>query len=77
YRIAVHKAGFADAVRDSVTVTTGQILRVDFSIQVSSRAEQVTVRGLTIVRIDSEKNIVLVKGAVPGANGGFLTISKI
>ena len=40
-------------------------------------AEQVTVRGLTIVRIDSEKNLVLVKGAVPGANGGFLTISKI
>src|SRR4030095_15340148 len=45
YRIAVHKDGFADAVRDSVTVTTGQILRADFSMQVSTRAEQVTVQG--------------------------------
>jgi len=36
-----------------------------------------TVRGLTVVRVDVEKNLLLVKGAVPGANGGLLTISKI
>lgn len=40
-------------------------------------AEQVTVRGLTVVRVDNEKNLILIKGAVPGANGGVLTISKI
>jgi large subunit ribosomal protein L3 len=40
-------------------------------------AETVTVRGLTVVRVDSEKNIILVRGAVPGANGGLLTISRI
>jgi large subunit ribosomal protein L3 len=40
-------------------------------------AETVTVRGLTIVRVDNEKNLILIKGAVPGANGGLLTISKI
>jgi large subunit ribosomal protein L3 len=40
-------------------------------------AETVTVRGLTIVRIDAEKNLILIRGAVPGANGGLLTISKI
>lgn len=40
-------------------------------------AKQVTVRGLTIWRVDGEKNLLLIKGAVPGANGGLLTISKI
>ena len=40
-------------------------------------AETVTVRGLKIVRVDAEKNLLLIKGAVPGANGGLLTISKI
>ncbi len=38
--------------------------------------EQVTQQGLRVVRIDAEKNILLVKGAVPGANGGLLSIEK-
>ena len=37
--------------------------------------ERVTVRGLTVVRVDPEKNLMLIKGAVPGVNGGLLTIS--
>jgi large subunit ribosomal protein L3 len=40
-------------------------------------AETVTVRGLSIVRIDEDKNLILIKGAVPGANGGLLTITKL
>jgi len=36
-----------------------------------------TVRGLRVVRVDSERNLLLIRGAVPGANGGLLTISKI
>jgi large subunit ribosomal protein L3 len=40
-------------------------------------AVQVTVRGLTVWRIDLDKNLLFIKGAVPGANGGLLTISKI
>jgi large subunit ribosomal protein L3 len=40
-------------------------------------AKQVTVRGLTIWKIDAEKNLLMIRGAVPGANGGLLTISKI
>jgi len=35
----------------------------------------VTVRKLTVVRVDAEKSILLVKGAVPGAEGGLLEIS--
>jgi large subunit ribosomal protein L3 len=32
-------------------------------------AEQVTVQGLELVRIDAERNLLLIKGAVPGATG--------
>ena len=35
-----------------------------------------TVRGLKLVRVDTERNLLLIKGAVPGANGGLLTIRK-
>lgn len=38
--------------------------------------EQVSQQGLRVVRIDAEKNIILVKGAVPGANGGLISIEK-
>lgn len=37
---------------------------------------QVTVRGLTIWEIHPDKNLILIKGAVPGSNGGLVTISK-
>ncbi|MFQ3200502.1 MAG: large subunit ribosomal protein L3 [Zhongshania sp.] len=33
-------------------------------------AEQVTVQTLEVVRVDAERNLILVKGAVPGAPGG-------
>ena len=38
--------------------------------------EQVTVQNLEVVRVDAEKNLILVKGAVPGPKGGLLTISN-
>jgi large subunit ribosomal protein L3 len=37
-------------------------------------AERVTVLNLDVVRIDDEKNLVLVRGAVPGPNGGLVMI---
>lgn len=36
--------------------------------------EKVTVQGLRVVRVDAEKNLLLIKGAVPGAKGSLLTI---
>ena len=36
--------------------------------------EQVTVTNLVIAKIDAEKNIIAVKGAVPGARGGIVFI---
>ncbi len=35
-----------------------------------------TVENLEVVRIDAEKNYILVKGAVPGPKGGLLTIKE-
>ena len=36
--------------------------------------EQVTVLNLAVVKIDQEKNLIAVKGAVPGAKGGIVFI---
>ena len=36
--------------------------------------ERVTIRNLTLVSIDADNHLVLVKGAVPGPNGGFVMI---
>lgn len=37
---------------------------------------KVTVKRLEVVEVDQAKNIVLLKGAVPGAKGGILLIEK-
>lgn len=37
-------------------------------------AEQVTVQGLELVRIDAERNLLLIKGAVPGATGADIIV---
>ncbi len=36
----------------------------------------VTVRKLQVVRVQEEDNLLLVRGAVPGRNGGYVTILK-
>ncbi len=36
--------------------------------------EQVTIQNLKVVKIDAEKNLVAIKGAVPGAKGGIVFI---
>jgi large subunit ribosomal protein L3 len=38
--------------------------------------ERSTMRNLKLVRIDAENNLLLVYGAVPGPNGGYVTIKK-
>lgn len=36
--------------------------------------EQVTTQNLEIVQVDTERNLLLIKGAVPGAPGGHVTV---
>lgn len=38
--------------------------------------EQVTVRNLSIVKIDADQEIVVIKGSVPGPNGGLVGIRQ-
>lgn len=38
--------------------------------------ERVTVKGLTVARVDAENNLLMVKGAVPGANGSLVVVKK-
>jgi large subunit ribosomal protein L3 len=36
--------------------------------------ERVTIRNLVVVRIDNDNNLLLVRGAVPGPNGGLVLV---
>ena len=38
-------------------------------------AEQVSVQSLEVVRVDTDRNLILVKGAVPGARGGDVIVT--
>src|SRR5690349_2811537 len=38
--------------------------------------DQVTTRNHPLVKIDAEKNLLLIKGALPGPNGGLLFVRK-
>lgn len=38
--------------------------------------ERVTVKGLTVARVDVENNLIMVRGAVPGANGSVVLVKK-
>lgn len=37
---------------------------------------RITVRNLKVVRVDTTNNLLLVRGAVPGPNGGYLTVRQ-
>jgi large subunit ribosomal protein L3 len=39
-------------------------------------ADRVTVKKLTVVRVDAERNLLLVRGAVPGARNALLLVRK-
>jgi large subunit ribosomal protein L3 len=37
---------------------------------------RVTIKGLTVARVDVENNLLMVRGAVPGANGSLVVVKK-
>jgi large subunit ribosomal protein L3 len=37
---------------------------------------QITTKGLTVARVDAENNLLMIRGAVPGPNGGVVVIKK-
>ncbi len=38
--------------------------------------QQVTVRNLEVIEVDAEDNVLVVKGAVPGPNGGYVVVRR-
>jgi large subunit ribosomal protein L3 len=38
--------------------------------------DRVTVRNLRILGVDKEENLLVVEGSVPGANGGYVVITR-
>lgn len=53
--------------------------RVEKGTRMSGRMgnEQVTVKNLMVVKVDAEKNLILIKGAIPGPGDNIVVISKI
>mgnify|MGYP000071315454 FL=1 len=39
-------------------------------------SERVTVQNLEVVRVDTDRNLLLVKGAIPGAKGSLVTVRE-
>jgi len=37
---------------------------------------RVTVRNLEVIEVDVEENVLVVKGAVPGPNGGYVVVRR-
>ncbi|MBM2826092.1 MAG: ribosomal protein [Dehalococcoidia bacterium] len=57
------------------TTTPGRVLKgIRMAGHMGDR--RTTVQNLKVVRVDSEKNLLLLKGAVPGSRNGLLLISK-
>ncbi len=38
--------------------------------------ENVTIQNLKVVKVDAEKNVLLIRGAVPGPKGGLVTVKE-
>jgi len=57
------------------TTTPGRVLK-GLRMAGHMGARKVTARNLVVVEVDTGKNVVLLKGAVPGAKGGILLIEK-
>ena len=38
--------------------------------------KRITVKNLDVIKVDKDRNLLIVKGAVPGPNGGYLIIRK-
>ena len=39
--------------------------------------ERVTVKKVRVVRTDTDRNLLLVKGTLPGARGGLILVKKV
>ncbi len=68
--------GHKDQVRKSGSIGAGGIQRVFKGMRMAGRmgTDRVTVQNLEVVAIDAEKNVIGIKGAIPGARGSEVTL---
>lgn len=68
--------GHKDQLRKSGSIGAGGIQRVFKGMRMAGRMgnNRVTVKNLTVVAIDAERNMLALKGAIPGARGSMVTI---
>ncbi len=71
--------GHKDQLRTSGSIGAGGVQRVIKGMRMAGRmgGARSTARNLTVVSIDPQKNILYVKGAVPGARHGILLLQTI
>jgi len=69
--------GHKDQLRMPGSIGSGGVQRVFKGTRMAGRTGhgQVTVKNLEIIDVDAEKNVLAVKGAVPGARGSVILIS--
>ena len=57
------------------SATAGRVLRTK-KLPGRMGVERVTVANLEVVKVDAERNLLLIKGAIPGSKGTLLTIKE-
>lgn len=64
--------------RELGSVGTGAFRKIIKGSRMPGRmgAERLTVQSLRLVRIDAEKGLLLIKGAIPGRRGGVVVVQK-
>ncbi len=58
------------------TYTTAKGLTKGHKMAGHYGVEQVTIQSLDVVRVDAERNLVYIRGAVPGPNQGYVMVRK-
>lgn len=66
-----HRAPGSLASRDGARVFRGRPMPGHLG------AVRVTVRGLRVVKVDAERNLLLLRGAIPGPKGGLLVVREL
>lgn len=69
--------GHKDNLRMPGTIGAGGVQRVFKNVRMGGHMgdERITIKNLEVIGVDPAKNILTIKGAVPGARGGLLMIS--
>jgi large subunit ribosomal protein L3 len=66
----MHRAVGSIGISDVARVWPGKRMPGRFG------GERVTVRGLKVVRIDAERNLLMLRGAIPGPTGSLVVVRK-